>query len=129
RDHPGRLLHEVARHWLYRGFDDLAGLRDCVAPGLALVDWEHIDRNGEYTEGRGVLLGDDHVLANPRHGPGGLGRRYQGHGLPGSGRRFRWVAPRDRSSLLLHKAFPRRFVLGGIRPDSPTRRSRRRLSR
>ena len=48
-----------------------------VASDLALVDREHIDRNGEYTEGGGVLLGDDHVLADTRDGTRRLGRRYQ----------------------------------------------------
>ena len=49
----------------------------CVASDLALVDREHLDRNGEYTEGGGVLLGDDHVLADARDGTRRLGRGYQ----------------------------------------------------
>ena len=51
--------------------------RDCVASDLALVDREHLDRNGEYAEGRDLLLGDDHVLADARNGTRRLGRRYQ----------------------------------------------------
>ena len=68
---------QIARHRLHRRFDHLTDLRDRLASDLALVDREHLDRNGEHTEGRGVLLGDDHVLADARDGTRRLGRRYQ----------------------------------------------------
>ena len=44
---------------------------------VALVDREHIGRNGEHAEGRDLLLGHDHVLADARHGTRRLGRGYQ----------------------------------------------------
>ena len=69
--------YQIARHRIYRRLDHLAHPRDCVASDLALVDREHIDRHGEYAEGRDILLGDDHVLADTRNGTRRLGRRYQ----------------------------------------------------
>jgi hypothetical protein len=77
RDHARRLLYQIARHRIYRRLNHLAHPRDCVASDLALVDREHIDRHGEYAEGRDILLGDDHVLADTRNGTRRLGRRYQ----------------------------------------------------
>ena len=52
-------------------------LRDRVASDLALVDREHIDRNGEHAEGRDLLLGHNHVLADARHRARRLGRGYE----------------------------------------------------
>jgi len=77
RHNAGRLLHEIARHWLHRRFNHLAHLCDCVASDLALVDREHIDRNGEYAEGRDFLLGDDHVLPDLGDGAWRLGGRHK----------------------------------------------------
>ena len=73
RHNPRRLLHEIARHRLYRRFNHLAYLCDCVASDLALVDGEHIDRNGEYAKGRNFLLGDNHVLPDIGDGAWRLG--------------------------------------------------------
>ena len=72
----GRLLHQVARHRLHRRFDHPADSRDCVASDLALVDREHLDRHGKYAEGRDLLLGHNHVLADVGNGPWRLGRGY-----------------------------------------------------
>src|SRR5689334_21859831 len=47
RHNAGRLLHEIARHRLHRRFNHLAHLCDYVTSDLALVDREHIDRDGE----------------------------------------------------------------------------------
>ena len=77
RHDAGRLLHEIARHRLHRRFNHLAHLCDCVASDLALVDREHIDRNGEYTEGRNFLLGDNHVLPDLGDGAWRLGGRHK----------------------------------------------------
>ncbi len=67
----------VARHRLHRRFNYLAHLCDCVASDLAVVDREHIDRNGEYAEGRNFLLGDDHVLPDLGDGAWRLGGRHK----------------------------------------------------
>jgi Repeat of Unknown Function (DUF347) len=77
RHNAGRLLHAIARHWLYRRFNHLAYLCDCVASDLALVDREHIDRNGEHAEGRNFLLGDNHVLPDFGDGAWRLGGRHK----------------------------------------------------
>src|SRR5438874_1454992 len=77
RHHAGRLLHEIARHRLYRRFNHLAHLCDCIASDLALVDREHIDRDGEYAKGRDFLLGNDHVLTDLGDGAWRLGRRHK----------------------------------------------------
>src|SRR6266478_1063555 len=45
--------------------------------GTTLADREHIDRNGEYAEGRDFLLGDDHVLPDPGDGAWRLGGRHK----------------------------------------------------
>jgi uncharacterized membrane-anchored protein len=50
-------------------------------------------------------------------------------GYVGAGRGLQRVASVDRSPLLLHEHFTGDFILGGIHPDSPARRSRGRLSR
>jgi uncharacterized membrane protein YbhN (UPF0104 family) len=60
----GRLLRPIARHWLHRRFDDFANPRHRIVAHLALVHRKHLDRNGEHAEGRNLLLGYDHVLAN-----------------------------------------------------------------
>ncbi len=120
---------QIARHWLHRRLGHLTDLRHWLASDLALVDREHIYRDGEYTEGRGVLLGHDHVLADARYGTRRLGRRYQRNGLYRGGRGLRWFTSGDRSSLLLHQHFTRDFILGCVHLDSPARRRRRRLSR
>ena len=77
RHDVGRLLHAIARHRLYRRFNHLAYLCDCVASDLALVDREHIDRNGKYAEGRDFLLADDHVLPDLGDGAWRLGGRHK----------------------------------------------------
>ena len=77
RHDAGGLLHKIAWHRLHRRFNHPAFLCDCVASDLALVDREHIDRNGKYVEGRNFLLGDDHVLPNVGDGAWRLGGRHK----------------------------------------------------
>src|SRR5262249_17536940 len=69
----GRLLHEIARHRLYRRFNDLAYLCDRVACDLAVGNRKHINRNSEYPERRNFLLGDNHVFPNLGDGAWRLG--------------------------------------------------------
>ena len=77
RHDAGRLLHQIARHRLHWRLDHAARLCGCVAFGLALVDGEHIHRNGEYAEGRSFLLGDNHVLPDVGDGAWRLGSRHK----------------------------------------------------
>jgi 2-polyprenyl-6-methoxyphenol hydroxylase-like FAD-dependent oxidoreductase len=67
RDYAGRLLRPIAWNRLHRRFDHLAGPCNRVASDLALVNGEHFDRNREHAEGRNLLLGYNHVLADTRH--------------------------------------------------------------
>ena len=59
------------------GSSHLARPRPRIALELALVDREHFNRDRQHTEGRGVLLGYDYVLANAGDGARRLGRGYQ----------------------------------------------------
>ncbi len=79
----------------------------CFAVRLVSHARLHLGRNGEHAQGRDVLLGDDHVLADAGHRAGRLDR---GHRRPGLRR-----APLIFGALL---AWSRRCISG---PGSPGR--------
>src|SRR6185437_15901387 len=85
--------------------------------------------DGRYAESGNLLLGDDHIFADPRNRARRLDGGQRRAGL--RGRRCRVLCGTRRAGglVLLDQRLTRVPVLGGLHPDPAARRHGRRLSR
>ena len=77
RHHHGRFRRPLARHRLHRRLVAAARSACWRARPLVLVAGHDLRQHGQHAEGRGVLLGRHHLLADARHRARRLDGRYR----------------------------------------------------
>ena len=81
RHDNGQFHRSFARDRLHRGFAVAFRVFVGRAWRVVLVGRHHLRKYGQHAEGRGVLLGGDHVFTDARYGARRLARRYWRPGL------------------------------------------------
>src|SRR5581483_11882758 len=129
RHDPRRFRRPLARHRLSRRLDDAVSRRHGRARAVALVVRLGLGRDRRHPQGRGVLLGDDHPVADPRHRARRLDGRFDRARLRRRRDRLRRPAGARRLGLLRDRRLARRAVLDRLHPHPAARRHRRRFPR